>query len=341
MDFEMLVRSAHSLRPTFAAIAARAFQMEENRDLREDLSELGRNGECVMLQTTNGVNTHRGAIWTLGLRCAGATVIAEENPSAAAICAKASRIACLPDSFTSLAQSHGQRAFREYGARGAREEAEEGFQHVLNAGLPMLRQSISEGLSTVHARLNALTAIMADLDDTCVLHRGGPAALRAAKRGARNILDCGGVSKRDGFEALHELHHTLLRLNASPGGSADLLAAVLFLGLGRTRYGFSGGAGMETIHFQFPAGPHLLSRKAHVGVVASGNLEILLEPEFSTMSKVRVRTSVVGFREEWLAVLQAFFARHRVAAAIEINDGGASPPIVMLRLEQALKESCK
>ena len=93
---------------------------------------------------------------------------------------------------------------------------------------------------------------------------------------------------------------------------------------------------METMHFEFPAGSRLLGRKAHVGVVASGNLEILFEPEFSTTSKVRVRTSVTGFRQEWTAILQKFFERHDVAANIEINDGGASPPIVMLRLEQAL-----
>ena len=93
---------------------------------------------------------------------------------------------------------------------------------------------------------------------------------------------------------------------------------------------------METMHFEFPAGSRLLGRKAHVGVVASGNLEILLEPEFSPTSKVRVRTSVTGFRQEWTAILRTFFERHDVAASIEINDGGASPPIVTLRLEQAL-----
>ena len=96
---------------------------------------------------------------------------------------------------------------------------------------------------------------------------------------------------------------------------------------------------METMHFEFPAGSRLLGRKAHVGVVASGNLEILLEPEFSATSKVRVRTSTAGFRQEWTAILRTFFERHDVAASIEINDGGASPPIVMLRLEQALDMS--
>jgi malonate decarboxylase delta subunit len=98
---------------------------------------------------------------------------------------------------------------------------------------------------------------------------------------------------------------------------------------------------LETLHFEFRAGRQFIQRRVQVGVVASGNLEVLLEPEFSPLSRVRVRTSVVGYREEWTAILRTFFERHDVAAAIEINDGGASPPIVLLRLEQALEESRK
>jgi malonate decarboxylase delta subunit len=96
---------------------------------------------------------------------------------------------------------------------------------------------------------------------------------------------------------------------------------------------------LETLRFEFPAGRQFIRRRVQVGVVASGNLEVLLEPEFSPVSQVRVRTSVDGYREEWTAILRTFFERHDVAAAIEINDGGASPPIVLLRLEQALEES--
>ena len=96
---------------------------------------------------------------------------------------------------------------------------------------------------------------------------------------------------------------------------------------------------MEILHFEFRAGRQFIQRRVQVGVVASGNLEVLLEPEFSPVSQVRVRTSVDGYREEWTAILQTFFERDDVAAAIEINDGGASPPIVLLRLEQALEES--
>jgi triphosphoribosyl-dephospho-CoA synthase len=229
MNLEMLIRSADSLRPAFAAIARAAFQTRENCALRQTLSELGRDGERVMLQTTNGVNTHRGSIWTLGLLCAGAAMISETERSVEMICSKAALIARLRDSFTLAGQTHGQRALREYGARGARGEAEDGFPHLLRVGLPMLKRSIAQGLSTEHARLNVLIAIMAVLDDTCLLHRGGLLALTAAKRGARKILDCGGASANNGLEALLDLDQTLLRLNASPGGSADLLAAVVFL----------------------------------------------------------------------------------------------------------------
>jgi malonate decarboxylase delta subunit len=83
----------------------------------------------------------------------------------------------------------------------------------------------------------------------------------------------------------------------------------------------------------------VLLRKIQVGVVASGNLEVLIEPTNAVNSTVRVRTSVPGYRNEWTEILRTFFERHDVAAAIEINDGGASPPIVLLRLEQALEES--
>jgi triphosphoribosyl-dephospho-CoA synthase len=93
----------------------------------------------------------------------------------------------------------------------------------------MLRNSRSQGLTEEFARINTLVAIMADLDDTCLLHRGGLTALDLAKAGAKTILQLGGTSTAAGFRALYELDHRLLRLNASPGGSADLLAGVLFL----------------------------------------------------------------------------------------------------------------
>jgi triphosphoribosyl-dephospho-CoA synthase len=229
MNLEMLHRSAYSLQATFTAIASRAFGAEASISLRESLSEIGRRGEQTMLQTTGGVNTHRGAIWTLGLLCAGAAMLAGKEQSADKISAQAARIARLPDSYTSNIQSHGQQAHFKYGVRGAREEAEDGFRHVVKIGLPMLRISRQQGLAEEHSRLNALVAIIAELNDTCLLHRGGLTALTLAKRGAKAILDLGGVASDEGFSALEKLDRHLVQLRASPGGSADLLAGVLFL----------------------------------------------------------------------------------------------------------------
>jgi triphosphoribosyl-dephospho-CoA synthase len=72
-------------------------------------------------------------------------------------------------------------------------------------------------------------AIMTSLDDTCLLHRGGWAALEAARRGARRVLALGGSATADGWRELLALDAELVRRHASPGGCADLLAACLFL----------------------------------------------------------------------------------------------------------------
>jgi triphosphoribosyl-dephospho-CoA synthase len=121
------------------------------------------------------------------------------------------------------------RVIQRYKVSGARGEAQAGFPHVTTIGLPILHRSRQEGLSETHARLDALLAIMASLDDTCLLHRGGLAALNRAQTGAAAVFAAGGTATVQGWELLQRLDRDLLALNASPGGSADLLAATLFL----------------------------------------------------------------------------------------------------------------
>jgi triphosphoribosyl-dephospho-CoA synthase len=87
----------------------------------------------------------------------------------------------------------------------------------------------ANGAGETCARLDALMAIMASLDDTCLLHRGGMPALEAAQAGAGAVLEAGGSSSAAGWRALLRLDAELLARYASPGGCADLLAACLFL----------------------------------------------------------------------------------------------------------------
>jgi triphosphoribosyl-dephospho-CoA synthase len=227
MDLEMLRLSAYALHPTFGALTDRAHYRAPSRRLREDLAAIGRRGEGTMFAVTGGVNTHRGAIWTLGLLAAAATMAPGTPP--AGIAAIAGRVAAFPDQYAPTEISHGCLVTRCYGVAGARGEARRGFPHVVGVALPALRTAREAGCSERLARLDALVALIANVDDTCLLHRGGRAALRDAQTGARAMLDAGGNATPTGRRALRSLEAALLHHNASPGGSADLLAAALFL----------------------------------------------------------------------------------------------------------------
>ena len=95
---------------------------------------------------------------------------------------------------------------------------------------------------------------------------------------------------------------------------------------------------METLEFNFSA-KRKPKRRAHVGIVGSGDLEVLLTPNAEMSASVKIRTSVPGFSAQWQAVLKKFFAKYDGAVKIEINDSGATPGIVALRLAQAVEAS--
>jgi malonate decarboxylase delta subunit len=94
---------------------------------------------------------------------------------------------------------------------------------------------------------------------------------------------------------------------------------------------------MEILHYTFPASADF-PRHVHVGVVGSGDLEVLMEPAPGADATVVINTSVDGFGTIWQSVIERFFTRFDGRVAIEINDFGATPGVVLLRLEQAVEE---
>ncbi|WP_313549645.1 triphosphoribosyl-dephospho-CoA synthase [Pseudomonas sp.] len=230
LNLGLMHSSAYALRQTFQDMAEAASAAKDlDQSLRETLGQLGRKGESVMLETTGGVNTHRGAIWALGLLTAAAA-FEPEHGSPADVAHRAALLAQLPDRFAPEVQnSHGLRACARYGLPGAREQAQAGFPAVVGHGLPQLLKSRAKGAGEQNARLDALIAIMAVLPDTCVLHRAGLEGLDTLQHGAQAVLAQDGSATLAGRRALRQLDDALLRLNASPGGAADLLAATLFL----------------------------------------------------------------------------------------------------------------
>jgi len=228
MTLPLMHASALSLWPCLRQMAEAAqYHGEIGQPLRTELGRIGREGEAAMLATTGGINTHRGAIWALGLLVAAQALDPQAAPMTVA--ARAGRIALIDDPAAPQQPSHGTEVRQRYGASGAREQAQQGFPAVLQHGLPQLRRSRANGASESQARLDALLAIMSTLSDTCVLWRAGPQGLQTLQAGARAVLDAGGSASLDGRRQLRQLDAQLLQLNASPGGAADLLAACLFL----------------------------------------------------------------------------------------------------------------
>ena len=269
LHWSLMCHSAEVLRPTFHAMALAGWTSqcsrrsnpnhepnhEPNPDadtiqaLREEIGRLGREGESCMMQATGGVNTHRGAIWALGLLVTaaaqewahveagvmGTVCITPGSQSDAAlrierIASRAAILACCADRFAPLSTGNkGELACQAYGVGGARQQARSGFPHVVQGALPCLINGRARGDSENTARRNVLLTIMATLDDTCVLSRGGVAALAVVQAGAAHILTLGGVGTAAGQEALQLWEADLLARKLSPGGAADMVAAALFL----------------------------------------------------------------------------------------------------------------
>ena len=228
LNLELMCRSARALQPAFFAMANAAWQQTPSTTLREQLGSLGRSGELARLQASGGVNTHRGAIWAIGLLVAAAAMDASQL-HAAAVCQRAAALAQLPDRLLPAQPRKGELACQRYGVGGARGEAQQGFPHITKLALPALQASRARGDGEVNARLNALLAIMSRLDDTCLLSRGGVPGLTLVQSGAAKILAAGGVATLPGRRRLYQLEKDMLAQRLSPGGAADLLAATLLL----------------------------------------------------------------------------------------------------------------
>jgi triphosphoribosyl-dephospho-CoA synthase len=227
LSLDLMRRSATVLEPFFADMASAAEGRVPDRDLRAELAAIGRDAECAMYKATEGANSHKGAIWILGLLVAGAA--RKSGQTACEIAAGAAGIAHFPDRGGLNIVTHGDMVRNRYGVGGARGEACRGFPHVLRFGLPTLRQKRKAGFREEVCRLDALLAIVAQLDDTCLLYRGGIEALHVAQARARAVLLAGGYGASRGRMKACDLDREFSARRISPGGSADLLAATIFL----------------------------------------------------------------------------------------------------------------
>ncbi|MGZ7173334.1 triphosphoribosyl-dephospho-CoA synthase MdcB [Burkholderia gladioli] len=230
MNAGTFARSAAAIGPYLAELARAGAERREMAALRR----IGLRAEHAMLAATGGVNTHRGAIFGLGLLCAAAGLRHASSPGPAAGPTLGDWVARQWGAEILLgprpSDSHGEIAIRRHGVGGARREAADGFPSVYRIGLPALREAreLRPG-DEAAARVQACFALIAELDDTNLLHRGGAEGLAFARRGAREFLARGGVAASDWLPRAEAVHRAFVARRLSPGGAADLLAMSLFV----------------------------------------------------------------------------------------------------------------
>ena len=229
MDARTFMRSLFALRHSFRRLAALGAAGADFAALEHE----GLAAEARMLQATAGVNTHRGAIFTLGLLCASAGALSARG---AALRASALRDALIQHWGGALGRratqprpTHGSTVERRLALNGASAEAARGFPVLFDTTLPALQTALSSGLAPRLARIDSLLHTIAVLDDTNLAHRGGLAGLRYAQRAARDYLQAGGVRRPDGIEQAFRVHRDFVARRLSPGGAADLLSAACWL----------------------------------------------------------------------------------------------------------------
>jgi triphosphoribosyl-dephospho-CoA synthase len=221
MTARHFVRSTAALRGYFTAMA-RAGANDAGFDA---LRRIGVEAEVAMRRATGGVNTHRGAIFSLGLLAAAA------GAQPGAPLGKTVRARWGADIIAHRRDpaSHGSAVTRVHGEGGAQAEAAAGFPSVYDIALPAYREVLRAGLDEHAASVQAFFALLARVDDTNLLHRGGVEGLRFAQRAAQAFLDDGGVLGDDPLQRAVAVHRSLVARRLSPGGCADLLAACLFV----------------------------------------------------------------------------------------------------------------
>ncbi|WP_411905832.1 triphosphoribosyl-dephospho-CoA synthase MdcB [Rhizobium mayense] len=225
MDADLLRLSARTLEPFFVALAE-AGAMNAGMDR---LRQIGIEAEKAMRDATGGVNTHRGAIFGLGLLAAAAGLVATrawQAPLGTLVAQRWGRdiLNQAPEHDT-----HGSLVARRYQVGGARAEAAAGMPSVYDVARPALAEGRRLAMGNEEAaRVHACMALIAVVDDSNLLYRAGPEGLNFARDKARSFLADGGVARASWRWDAKAVHEAFVARNLSPGGCADLLAMALF-----------------------------------------------------------------------------------------------------------------
>ncbi|WP_278905282.1 GNAT family N-acetyltransferase [Leyella stercorea] len=236
MDYALMQRSIDTLRPYFVKLAL--LGCADALPTHTSIRDIGIEAEKAMLAATNGVNTHKGALFSMGLAVVAAAheereiaaneeqILKERNGGEDVLVSLQTTIKALAASFPDTNGTHGSKAkLLSKGTtaiKGALDNAREGYEMLFAEWLPFYIERRKE--RDAHTLHKTLLRIMCDLDDTNVIYRTDLATAEEVKQEARALLD--NFSKA----ALKDMDRHYTTRNISPGGAADMLSLTVFIG---------------------------------------------------------------------------------------------------------------
>ena len=238
MDHTLMQRSIQALHPYFVRLAQLGFT--DKQPCHDEIVHIGIEAEREMFKTTGGVNTHKGALFSIGLaavalageafcritQAEGCGTMAYNDVNSKQIQSLSNSIASLARLFPDTNGTHGSKAKANNILKGALDNAREGYTQLFKAWLPFYIDRIAEGDN--YALHKTLLRIMCDLDDTNIVYRTSMETMQEVKTEARQMLDT--FRNIVNFEAaLQAMNTDYIHRNISPGGSADMLSLVVFL----------------------------------------------------------------------------------------------------------------
>ena len=234
MDHALMHRSIQALHPYFVRLAQIGFDNPQPR--HDEIQQVGIEAEQAMFNATGGVNTHKGALFSIGLAAVALGGMAycrttqvkdaDDYNNNIQLHSLSNSIASLASLFPDTSGTHGSKAKANNKLKGALDNAREGYPQLFKAWLPFYLDCLAEGDG--YALHKTLLRIMCDLDDTNIVYRTSMETMQEVQAEARRMLEH--IPETTHFEAaLQAMNTDYIRRNISPGGSADMLSLVVFL----------------------------------------------------------------------------------------------------------------
>ncbi len=217
MDHSIMLKSIDALRPYFTQLAVMSYS--DDVPAATELQQLGIEAEKTMLNATRGVNTHRGALFSMGLAVVAACHAIAKGETSDLINRWSNTVASLASKMPGGNGTHGDTIRNEHQVMGAIDLARTGYNKLISNWLSFY----SDNRHDEYVNYKTLLLIMSELDDTNVIHRVGFDKAQQVKLDARHLLE------NFSIEALEQMNENFITANISPGGAADMLSLTLFL----------------------------------------------------------------------------------------------------------------